>query len=150
MTRPASSPVSRAGEPRSPARVAYRRERVAQLVGEYREELVLLAVGAFECALYVLQRRHVDVRGDRAAHASALVEQGCGTDEQRQPTTVVEQDVDLLVAHVDAVQAGALHRQFFARQVDAGTLVPVPVPALHRPGERGVLRRIVNTQQSRQ
>ena len=121
-------------------RVRDRRERVAQLVRERRQELVLAPVGLAQRLLAADALGEVDADADAAADAVRFVEERPGMDHHlpRRPVRAV--DLDLGVVHRDAARNAGVHRQLGGRDVDtAAAQGEARRPGL---GERGVrLRR---------
>ena len=87
-----------------------RRQRIAQLVGQERQELVLSAIGFAQSGLGLLEPRDVDEGADRPARRAALIAQRHGTAVQVDGPPVLEPDHLFVVSHREPSR-GSLQRQ---------------------------------------
>ena len=94
-----------------------RRERVAQLVRQQRQEFVLAAIGLAHGGLRLLESRHVDEGPDRAARRAARIAQRNGVAVEVNHLPVVEADLLFVVSHFDAAR-GSLQRELLGRNLD--------------------------------
>ena len=100
-----------------------RRERVAELVRQQRQELVLAAIGLEQRGLGLLEPRHVDERADRAARRAVRIAQRHGAAVQVNHLPVVEPDLLFVVPDLDAARR-PLQRQLFVRRLGRRSRTP--------------------------
>src|SRR5581483_8495872 len=89
--------------------IAYRRERIAQLVGEHREKLVLAPFGLRALRLRLLALGDVDDLPDGAAHTIA-VEHGSRAHHDHEPHIIRANDIELLALNAPTGRRATLQR----------------------------------------
>src|SRR5215813_8759076 len=108
------------GAVENPHSVEDRSERVAKLVRQHRQKLVLAPVGLSERLLGQDASSDVNERADRPTHIPRFIAQGHGVAEEMTPLSVVKDDLVFVAPHLDA-PGRRLHRQLMWQKLYSAT-----------------------------
>jgi hypothetical protein len=106
-------------------RIAQRCERIAQLVGERRQELVLAAVGFAQHLFGVAALGHIDTDTDASVDCASRIVEWLDVVLHVDDAAVGAHDFDV-IGDARAVRDGVLHRELVGRNRMALTLDPIP------------------------